>query len=281
MTLFLRFTFPVAHTQHARDLLDPYLPHDPAVRALTTPDPTRRRLWLHPRIASPADLPADLRQDCEALGSWDSTEHDLAEAERVRLFTVVFFSKSKLASPLRHGLPRNWRQALSNFYPSNLTIEGTPYASIEHYFQGQKALCSDRPELADRFRADAADGVGPDALDAKKAGGRGAYKRAGATLSVPRWEARKQGVMQAALDARWEQDPLFRDVLRSTRGLALLHFERAGARSYWGGSLRKTDGMPQGENHLGKLMTALRDRQAVSSDHATHAPPLGARLPGR
>ena len=51
-------------------------------------------------------------------GSWDSAAVSLSEAQRVRLFTVVFFSKSKPSSPLQHGLPRDWRQVLSNFYPS-------------------------------------------------------------------------------------------------------------------------------------------------------------------
>lgn len=261
MTPFLRITLPVAHTQPARERLEPYLLHGQGLPSLTTPDADHRCLWLHPRIATRDDLPAAIQQTCADLdGVWDSAALDLTEAQRVRLWTVVFFSRSSHSPPLRHGLPKHWRQVLSNFHPSRLVIDGAPYASIEHYFQGQKAVCSDRPELAQRFRSDAADGVGPDAADAKKAGGRGAYKRAGASLDVALWEQRRVSVMQRALEARWEQDELFREVLQSTQGMALLHFERAGARSFWGGSLRKSDGLPQGENQLGKMLTALRDR---------------------
>ena len=267
MTLFFcTITFPVNHTQQLRSLLEPYLPHGADIDVLTTPAAGLRCLRLHPRVAAPDALPEDLRRACAALGAgWGTEAISLTEAQTVNLFTVVFFSKSKLSPPLLTGLPRNWRRVLSNFYASSLTIGGAPYSSIEHFFQGQKALCSDRPQMALRFRADADDGVGPEPLAAKKAGGRGAYKRAGATLDVARWEQQRVPCMQAALEARWEQDDRFRTILLSTRGMRLLHFERAGARSFWGGSLRKSDGLPQGENTLGKLMTAIRDRANTTS----------------
>ena len=67
--------------------------------------------------------------------------------------------------------------------------------------------------------------------------------------------------MQTALEARWAQDELFRRVLESTRGLHLLHFERASARSFWGGALDKQTGEIKGVNRLGELMMALRDAE--------------------
>ena len=95
--------------------------------------------------------------------------------------------------------------------------------------------------------------------DAKRAGGRGAYKRAAAQLDSDGWVERRVEIMAAALTARWDQQELFRAVLTSTRGLSLLHFERSGARSYWGGSLGRDSGAIQGENQLGRMMMELRD----------------------
>jgi predicted NAD-dependent protein-ADP-ribosyltransferase YbiA (DUF1768 family) len=108
--------------------------------------------------------------------------------------------------------------------------------------------------------ATGSEAVGPDPAMAKKAGGRSAYRRFGATLDSACWEERRVAVMQAALDARWEQDTLFCEALCSTAGMQLLHFERAGARSFWGGSLRRADGLQQGENQLGKMLMVLRER---------------------
>ena len=264
MEPFLALTVPVVSTEHARARLVHYLPHVRGIDALSAPTTETRSLWLHPRIRSPEDLPVDVRTGCEELGTWDVAERALTDAERVRLFTVVFFSKSSLSPPLRPRLPDSWRRVLSNFHPCRLSLEGAPYASVEHYFQGQKALCSDRPEMAERFRSDAeVDAVGPDPLGARRAGGRSAYRRAGATLDVSRWEACRVAVMQRALEARWAQDGLFREILVSD----LLHFERSGADSFWGGSLRKADGRPQGENWLGKLLMDLRASRTTGVVH--------------
>jgi len=261
----IHLTFPATVTQRAREVLEPFLPHDPEISPISTPDPANRRLLLHPRVTASSDLPEAVQNDCAALGGvWGIGDlGQLTAAQRVRLFTVVFFSRSRLSPALQHGLPRTWRQVLSNFYPADLVIDGAPYASIEHYFQGQKALCSDRPEIAAWFRSDTTgpDAIDPEPLAAKKAGGKGAYRRIGATLDPAVWEQQRVTVTRTALTARWEQDALYRAVLHSTRGLNLLHFERAGARSFWGGSLRKVDGQPQGGNQLGKMLTALREQR--------------------
>ncbi len=256
-------TFPARETQRARTLLEPYLLHDPELPSLSSPSPARRRLTLHPRVQTQADLPPDIQHTCAALyGEWGTqTLGPLTAAQRVRLSTVVFFSRSRPSPPLRPGLPRTWRRVLSNFHPVTLEIDGARWSSVEHWFQGRKARSSDRPEMEGWFHAAAGpEAVGPDPFAAKKAGGRGAYRRHGATLDSADWEARRISVTQAALEARWSQDSLFRDVLQSTQGLALLHFERAGARSFWGGSLRRADGQPQGHNQLGMMLMALRDQ---------------------
>ena len=119
---------------------------------------------------------------------------------------------------------------------------GAPYASVEH-FQGQ-ALCSDRPEMAERFRSDAeVDAVGP-----IRSCGRPVEVPIGALGRPSTCRAgRPAACRQAGPRARWAQDGLFREILVSTTGWAL-HF----------GAPCGTQGRPQGENWLGKLLMDLR-----------------------
>jgi hypothetical protein len=65
--------------------------------------------------------------------------------------------------------------------------------------------------------------------------------------------------MFSALVGRARTDSDFARVLLEARSqrVTLLHFERSGARSYWGGSLRKEDGQPQGRNRLGDMLMGL------------------------
>lgn len=246
----LKLRVPAVHTEHARTLLAPWLLPD----GLTV-EGAARILTLHPRVGA---LPDDVREAASALGAWEPGALTLDEAEARRLFTVVFFSRSSPCPPLAPGLPPTWRQVLSNFWAEPIALDGAVYPSAEHAFHACKARCSDRPERAADLRVGGA--VGGDPAAAKKAGSRGSYRAAGATLDLDAWNAARDEATAAILAARHDQQPLFRSVLASTRGLTLLHFERAGARSYWGGSLRTDDAQIQGENRLGLLLMALRDR---------------------
>ncbi|MCA9700851.1 MAG: NADAR family protein [Myxococcales bacterium] len=252
---------PAAATRPVQDLLSCWLLHDAELGSLESPDPGHNCLTLHPRVASIDLLPADRRAAVDERGGvWDRRELGvLSPAQHARLYTVLFYSGSRPEPALLPDLPATWRRVLSNFHREDLVVDGHRYASVEHYFQGQKALCSTRPAMASRFRADDDDSVGPDPAAAKSAGSRKAYTRAGASLDGAAWERRRLQVMRTALAARWAQQPLFRAVLSSTAGLELLHFERSGARSYWGGNLGREDGLPRGQNHLGLLLMALRD----------------------
>lgn len=82
-------------------------------------------------------------------------------------------------------------------------------------------------------------------------------RKNGATMDIQDWGRRSHGVMMAALTARAIQDSEFASILRLLRsmGVRLLHFERGGAKSYWGGSLK--DNEIQGGNMLGKMMDTL------------------------
>jgi ribA/ribD-fused uncharacterized protein len=142
---------------------------------------------------------------------------------------------------------------LSNFHPSPVVYEGVRFPSVENAFQAAKFLRSTRPDL---FASLA--GLTP--AEAKRRGSKSGMKAVGAVLDAPRWDSESVGVMKALVALRMDADAEFRRVVEDGRraGLAFLHFERSGARSFWGGCFPK--GAPRtpagfvGRNTLGKIL---------------------------
>lgn len=260
----MAWDFPRAKTQPARELLKPYLLSHRRCSPLLSLDDHRNRLLLHPRIESEEDLPVDTVAGCYDLGG-HSIIHSVTGVSTTdldQIWTVLFDSASKPTTPLCPGLPVTWRRVLSNLHRTNLVIAGNRYATVEHYFQSQKALSSTRPEMAEWFIADY---DGPEAIKdaptaAKQAGGLKSYQCHGADLDFAKWETRRVDCMRIALHHRYEQDVLFHKVLDSTRKMRLLHHERAGVSSFWGGNFSRRDGCAVGQNQLGILLEQLRDR---------------------
>jgi len=188
--------------------------------------------------------------------------------------TELFFSKSKSKQDLGKQVPADWRRRLSNFWPVELTIDGRTYPSVEAAFQAAKALHSDKPEMAKDFELGGS--VGPDPAAAKQHGTRKIYNSKGAKLKTKEWEAARDAAMMRILQARYEQDEVFRQILEATKALNvnLVHFERSGAKAYWGGNVK--DGMVQGRNRLGEMMMALREGEDSVEAAAALADAAGA-----
>ncbi len=264
---FLAVRLPASQVQPGTAALQPYLPHGAPIPRIIDAEAggTDKLVLLHPRIQDPAALPAELRTELSERLGGRFTEHEVEVAEPAwrALFVVQFASRSKDGPAPGPDLPSRWRKVLSNFSTETPhIIGGRTYASVEHYFQGRKAGCSNKPQMADWFTMehDGPHRVDDDPRAAKRAGGRKGYQQHGATLDTTRWLDVRDEVMQTALDARLAQDELFTRILRSTRGLVLLHFERSGARSYWGGSLDRQTGLIKGENRLGAMMMERREQ---------------------
>jgi predicted NAD-dependent protein-ADP-ribosyltransferase YbiA (DUF1768 family) len=187
-----------------------------------------------------------------------------------------FYSKSKDADDLGLGIP-DWRKVLSNFHI--VTIEPHPgryYASVEHAFHAAKARCSNKPEIALEFELGGA--VGKTPLAAKRAGGRAAFERRGAALDRNKWDAERDRATLDALRSRLVVDSTFRTVLTEVhrRKIRLLHFERGGAKSYWGGSLNKDTGGINGVNRLGQMLVGIAAEVAATSGGAGQGIQAGA-----
>ena len=142
---------------------------------------------------------------------------------------------------------------LSTFQPASVIYNGVTFPSIEHGFQAAKFLFSTRPDLFKSFAAKTS-------LDAKRAGGKGAFKKAGAVLDSAAWNAHSQDVMKALVRSRVRRDSLYRKIIQLARkeNIALLHYEKAfgkrGAEPFWGGYFQKESGAFYGKNTLGKIM---------------------------
>ena len=95
------------------------------------------------------------------------------------------------------------------------------------------------------------------------------FRRFGAKLDRAAWFKACDAANLEALQCRLAQDPLFRRVLVAThqQKIFLLHVDRSGAKSYWGGSVSKTTGEVVGQNKLGYT---LMDLAATAAGAALH-----------
>ncbi len=185
--------------------------------------------------------------------------------------TEIFYSKSKNKADLGEGIPPTWRRQLSNFAPVEVTIDGRTYPSVEAAFQAAKAQHSSKPEMARKFEVGGS--VGPDPAAAKQHGSKKVYKAEGAVLKVQAWDAARDAAMFRALQARLEVDAEFRKILEASKeaNVRLVHYERSGARSYWGGAVK--DGEVVGTNKLGKMLMALREGKGGLDGDAVEVTP--------
>lgn len=125
---------------------------------------------------------------------------------------------------------------LSNFYPSEIEVDGYSYRTVEHYFQAQKYKESDPNRF---FQIVASSSPS----QAKAFGRRG---------EIPKdWIERRDGVMLEGLRAKF-RDPELRGKLLQT-GEALL-IEDSPFDEYWG-----IGAHGRGENRLGVLLMEVRE----------------------
>lgn len=149
-------------------------------------------------------------------------------------------------------------RVLSNFQKCLILADDGWYPSVEHIFQARKVACSSRPELASVFMVGGEVG-NKIAKEAKKAGSKEEFKKLGCVLDVQRWESVKEAAMEEAVRARLACDKSFENALVATGNKTLLHVERSGRHSEWGGCVDSETGMVVGRNKLGRLMMRLRD----------------------
>jgi predicted NAD-dependent protein-ADP-ribosyltransferase YbiA (DUF1768 family) len=174
--------------------------------------------------------------------------------ERRSVRQLQFYSKSRDVADLGPTIPANWRRILSNFHQVQIIVGNNVYPTPEHAFHAAKALCSSHPSMAHMFTVGGT--IGPQAIDAKRGGGKVTYKQYKAVLDETKWLQMRDTVQKDIIDARLKQDPLFLSILKATvdQNIRLVHFDRSGPRSYWGCTIDKMTGRIQGTNRLGMLL---------------------------
>lgn len=127
---------------------------------------------------------------------------------------------------------------LSNFHriPGGITYEGVTYPTVEHAYQAQKT--TDKTEQAAIARLETP----------------GNAKRYGRSIKNlrPNWDNQRVSIMQDLLWLKFE-NPYFRNLLLNTGDKEIVEGNLWHDR-FWG----VHDG--EGENHLGKLLMAVRQR---------------------
>jgi ribA/ribD-fused uncharacterized protein len=123
---------------------------------------------------------------------------------------------------------------LSNFYPSPVYYRTVLYPTVEHAYQAAKTL-----SLVDRERI-------------RLARTPGEAKRLGRRVKVrPGWALMQVDVMRHLLEQKFTDYPTLRKALLSTGDAPLVEGNAWGDR-FWGVCAG------QGENHLGRLIMAIR-----------------------
>ncbi len=127
----------------------------------------------------------------------------------------------------------------SNFSRHSFEVDGTPWQTVEHYFQATKFAGTPREEAIR---------LTPAPMDAKNMGND--RNRSDYPLR-PDWESVKDDVMRRAVRAKFAQNADIRAVLLGTGEEELI--EDAPNDDYWGCGERGT-----GKNMLGKILMAVR-----------------------
>ena len=124
----------------------------------------------------------------------------------------------------------DWRRKLSNFWESNLKLDGKTWKSVEHYYQGNK-FKEKHPEFYEKFTLESSSDISKDPALAKAAGGpTGKYEGKRVRDEKIKIDEgffdKKDEVMSVAQEAKYEQNKDLADILLKTKDAKLLHFKR-------------------------------------------------------
>lgn len=153
--------------------------------------------------------------------------------------SILFHSRSK----------SDIGRLLSNFYLCPIKHHDVTFSSVENAFQASKFLMSNKQEYFTHLCD-----VSP--AEARKMGSKSGMNKVGAKLDISAWEKSKNILMESLIIQRFHSDSAFNMELSKLikNNVHLYHFERSGAKSYWGGFFCKKDNVFKGQNRLGEIL---------------------------
>ena len=151
---------------------------------------------------------------------------------------ILFYSKSK----------SDIGKLLSNFSKSEIEILDVKFKSVENAFQACKFLLTNKPEIFEKLT-----NVSP--LEAKQMGSKSGMKKLGCEIDIECWNKYNVMIMESLLMGGYVFDKQFQNTIDelNANNVLLYHFERSGAKLFWGGYINK-DGKFVGNNMLGKIL---------------------------
>lgn len=173
--------------------------------------------------------------------------NDIKPGNANNKMVLQFHSKSALLK--NNVLPPDALRRLSNFSEDSVELDSNIYPSVEHAFQAQKYLCSNKPELVIMFY----NGTIKTAAEAKTTGGKGGMKKRGAVLDIECWDKTKDRVMDTLIKSKIQRNEYIRSILEiaANNNITFVHFSRSDM--YWGAHMNEDGTIKKGLNKLGEL----------------------------
>lgn len=170
------------------------------------------------------------RRAHDALCLKESLEaHDVIQFEARSKNVPVGFGKGERiatgssAAKYNAFIQLDGRRVLSNMCPSQISVDGVMYPSVEHAFHAGKALLIGNEDIAARFAIDGEYGD----MTPKEARSAGRHNIPMSDDALTEWNGSASADrMEKCIRARFAVDARFRDALRATRRAILVHQTR-------------------------------------------------------
>ena len=124
----------------------------------------------------------------------------------------------------------DWRRKLSNYWESNLKIDGKTWKTVEHYYQGNK-FKKNNPEYYDKFTLESNSDISKDPALANAAGSvtgkyQGKKVRDDKIKLDEGFFDKKDDIMNIAQAAKYDQNKDLADILLKTKDTKLMQFNK-------------------------------------------------------
>ena len=209
------------------------------------PEIVSRRKILYPIFKAAKNDKAK----CQLIGDKLYLEGKLYTVKNLQELPVKY-DPTALATVEKNGITAFFTKAspLSNFHPCALDIDGRNYSCVEQYYQEQKALFGERPDVASQIRN------ATDPAKCKSLGGK-------VTVDDEKWLPTATQVMRKACRIKFVKYDDMKQYLLQTKNNVIAEASRD---TTWGTGTKLSDASTfvrkdwKGKNYLGEILMNIR-----------------------